>query len=304
MTESERSKMHVSAGSTGPDAAQSESCEIEGRRVAEPAFWGATTHEFRAVARNPQGTHVAGSVRYKAPHAVDLRIPEHRSALESLTRQLEDDGWLRQPERGQADYNLRFTRPWVGSAGAGRTAQDSSRPGIGNWIDGLTKHTKRLAILLLVGGLAAIVVDVVGGRRLTAEWPSLLSIAVAIVWILAATDDFRMGTHKRIPLRVESEGARHPLAWYRTFVNRVVLPNKELMGWIIPGSMYLVALSYLSGILVQLAAIGALFLLANMFLFLNLRRARDDFVVLAVTQVIVLATNPGGIPSIVRGLGG
>ena len=93
--------------------------------------------------------------------------------------------------------------------------------------------------------------------------------------------------------------------WYRAFLTRVVLPNRTFVGWLIPGSMYPIALSYLSGILVQLAAIGALFLLANMFLFLNLnlRHPRDDYVMLTLTQLIILITNPGGVPAILRALG-
>jgi hypothetical protein len=169
---------------------------------------------------------------------------------------------------------------------------------------GLTKHTKRMAIFLVVGLAAAALIDVLRGRTAAlAEWPSIVSTAVALTWILAATDDFRMGTQHRIPKRIENEGPRHPIRWYRFVLTRLLHPVRVPFGWAIPGSMYVVAAAYLAGILVQPAAVGALFLLANMFLFLNLRSPRDDFVALAVGNLLVLVTNPGGLPALARALG-
>jgi hypothetical protein len=275
-------------------------CEIEARRVAEPAFWGPATHEFAAVIRGTPDRTIAASIRYKAPHAVDLGIREHREALEQLIGRLEAEGWTRSSDVGRAAYNVRFAR-W--SSFDPSTAQPRSSR-LASLYEGLTKHTKRLVILLAVElGLAVVADAIIAGSQVMSVWPSLVSVAVAIVWILAATDDFRMGTHKRIPVRVEGEGMKHPLAWYQWFISHVVYPNRALFGWLIPGSMYVVAIAYLGGIFVQLAAIGALFLLANMFLFLNLRRLRDDFLVLAIGQIFILVTNPGGLPAIAKALG-
>jgi len=83
----------------------------------------------------------------------------------------------------------------------------------------------------------------------------------------------------------------------------VVHPVRVPFGWLIPGSMFAVAAAYLAGVLVQPAAVGALFLLANMYLFLNLRSARDDYVSLVAAQLVVLVTNPGGLPAIARAFG-
>jgi hypothetical protein len=161
-----------------------------------------------------------------------------------------------------------------------------------------------MAIFLVAGLAVTAVIDLVRGQgSVLAEWPSIVSTAVALTWILAATDDFKMGTQHRIPKRIENEGARHPIGWYRFFLTRVLHPVRVPFGWLIPGSMYVIAAAYLAGLLVQPAAVGALFLLANMFLFLNLRSPRDDFVGLAIGNLVVLATNPGGLPAIARALG-
>jgi hypothetical protein len=281
-----------------------DTCEVAFRRISDPAFGGHGTLELRAVASLTSGAYVAGRVRYRGPHAIDLAMPEHRSALDRLTEQLTAEGWRATGERGATPYALRFERSSsMAPPPAQRQAADEAS--LVDRVLGLTKHTKRLAIFLVVGVAAAALVDLVRGRlALVGEWPSLVSVAVALTWILAATDDFKMGTQHRIPKRIETEGPRHPVGWYRFFLTRVVHPVRVPFGWLIPGSMYIVAALYLAGIIVPLAAVGALFLLANMFLFLNLRAPRDDFVVLAVGNSIVLLTNPGGLPAIVRALGG
>ena len=218
------------------------------------------------------------------------RLDRYARRNATVERQIDDVvGGLRRGRaaRGKRDHVVRCLGP---------TAADR--------ILGLTKHTKQMAIFLVVGLAAAAVVDLLRGRTaLLAEWPSLVSTAVALTWILAATDDFRMGTQHRIPKRIENEGARHPIGWYRFFLTRILYPVRVPFGWLIPGSMYLIAAAYLAGILVQPAALGALFLLANMFLFLNLRSPRDDFVGLAIGNLVVLATNPGGLPALARALG-
>ncbi len=278
-------------------------CEIEARRVAEPAFGGDATHELRAIATGESGQWLAGRVRYRAPHAMDLAISGHRDALQAITDQLTRGGWRATGEHGQAAHALRFERetPTQPDAAAGRSVDDAS---LIDRLAGLTKHTKRLAIFLAAGLVAAAAFDLARGRvALLAEWPSLLSLAVALTWILAAVDDFQMGTQHRIPRRVENEGARHPIAWYRWFLVHVVHPVRVPFGWLIPGSMFVVAAAYLAGILVQPAAVGALFLLANMYLFLNLRSARDDYVSLVAAQLVILVMNPGGIAAFARALG-
>jgi hypothetical protein len=279
-------------------------CEVAFRRVSDPAFGGHGTLELRAVAHGATGSYLAATVRYKGPHAIDLAMPEHRSALDRLTDRLTDEGWRATGERGQAPYALRFTRASAMAPPASqRLATDQTS--LADRLLGLTKHTKRLVIFLLVGFAAAAVIDLLRGRTaLLAEWPSLVSAAVALTWILAATDDFRMGTQHRIPRRIETEGARHPIPLYRLFLTRIVHPVRVPFGWLIPGSMYILAAAYLAGILVQPAAVGALVLLANMFLFLNLRSPRDDFVGLAIGNLVVLVTNPGGLPALARALGG
>jgi hypothetical protein len=280
-----------------------DSAEIAFRRISDPAFGGHGSLELRAVATGATGSYVAGAVRYKGPHAIDLAMPEHRTALDRLTAQLSADGWRATGERGQAPYALRFERDasQAPPPGQRRSADQAS---LVDRVLGLTKHTKRMAIFLVVGLVAAAVIDLIRGQTaLLAAWPSIVSTAVALTWILAATDDFRMGTQHRIPRRIENEGARHPIGWYRFFLTRVLYPVRVPFGWLIPGSMYIVAAAYLAGILVQLAAVGALFLLANMFLFLNLRSPRDDFVGLALGNLVVLATNPGGLPALARALG-
>ena len=284
-------------------AAAIDTCEVTFRRVSDPAFVGHGTLELRAIASGPSGGYVASSVRYKGPHAIDLAMPEHRSALDRLTAQLTADGWRATGERGQAPYALRFERDarLAPPATQRRTADEAS---LMDRVLGLTKHTKRMAIFLVVGLAAAAILDLVRGRTaLLAEWPSIVSTAVALTWILAATDDFKMGTQHRIPKRIENEGPRHPIGWYRFFLTRVLHPVRVPFGWLIPGSMYIVAAAYLAGILVQLTAVGSLFLLGNMFLFLNLRSPRDDFVGLAIGNLVVLATNPGGLPALARALG-
>jgi hypothetical protein len=77
------------------------------------------------------------------------------------------------------------------------------------------------------------------------------------------------------------------------------VPHGRFVGWFVPLSMFATAISYVSGILVPVAAAGALLLLAMMFIFLDLRRPRDDFVTLAAVQVVILVTRPGGLPAIV-----
>jgi hypothetical protein len=280
-----------------------DTCEVAFRRVSDPAFGGHGTLELRAVADGPTGSYIAAVVRYKGPHAIDLTMPEHRTALDQLSSRLTAEGWRATGERGQAPYALRFDRDLSKAPPAAqrKAADDAS---LLDRVLGLTKHTKRMAIFLVVGLVAAAVIDLVRGRAgLLAEWPSILSVSVALTWILAATDDFRMGTQHRIPKRIENEGARHPIGWYRFFLTRVLYPVRVPFGWLIPGSMYVVAAAYLAGILVQPAALGALFLLGNMFLFLNLRSPRDDFLGLALANLVVLVTNPGGLPAIARALG-
>jgi hypothetical protein len=281
-----------------------DTCEIVFARISDPAFGGHGTLELRAVATGPTGGYVARSVRYKGPHAIDLAMSEHRSALDSLSAQLASDGWRATGERGQAPYALRFERDSaLAPPAARRRATDQAS--VVDQVLGLTKHTKRMAIFLVVGLAAAAIIDLLRGRTaVLAEWPSIVSTAVALAWILAATDDFRMGTQHRIPKRIENEGPRHPVGWYRFFLTRVLHPVRVPFGWLIPGSMYVIAAAYLAGILVQPAAVGALFLLGNMFLFLNLRTPRDDFVGLAIANLVVLLTNPGGLPAIARALGG
>jgi hypothetical protein len=288
---------------TAPASSAIDTCEIAFRRVSDPAFGGHGTLELRAVADGPTGSYVAAVVRYKGPHAIDLAMPEHRTALEKLSSQLTAEGWRTTNERGQAPYALRFER---NSAQAPRAAQRKAADAASllDRVLGLTKHTKRMAIFLVVGLVAAAVIDLARGRAgVLAEWPSILSVSVALTWILAATDDFRMGTQHRIPKRIENEGARHPIRWYRFWLTRVIYPVRVPFGWLIPGSMYFIAAAYLVGVLVQPAAVGALFLLGNMFLFLNLRSPRDDFLGLAVANLVVLLTNPGGLPAIARALG-
>jgi hypothetical protein len=62
--------------------------------------------------------------------------------------------------------------------------------------------------------------------------------------------------------------------------------------------MFATAIAYLSGVLVSVAAACALVLLGMMFIFLDLRRPRDDFVTLTIAQVVILVTSPGGLPAI------
>jgi len=288
----------ASAGGAAVDTS-----EITFRRVSDPAFGGHGTLELRAIAGGPSGGYVAGTVRYKGPHAIDLAMPEHRAALDKLSAQLAAEGWRATGERGQAPYALRFERnSSMAPPAAQRRSTDQTT--IVDRVLGLTKHTKRMAMFLIAGLVAAAVIDLVRGRTaVLAEWPSIVSTAVALTWILAATDDFKMGTQHRIPKRIENEGARHPIGWYRFFLTRILYPVRVPFGWLIPGSMYIVAAAYLAGILVQLAAVGALFLLGNMFLFLNLRSPRDDFLALAIGNLVVLATNPGGLPALARALG-
>jgi hypothetical protein len=130
------------------------------------------------------------------------------------------------------------------------------------------------------------------------EWPSILSIATAIVWTMAAYDDLKMGTQHRIPIRLRNEGLVHRYRWFRWLTRRVLLPHGRFVGWFVPLSMFATAIAYLSGVLVSVAAACALVLLAMMFTFLDLRRPRDDFVMLAIAQVVILVTSPGGLPAI------
>lgn len=296
--------MTPAGASSQPSAAALDRCEITFRRVSDPAFGGHGTLELRAVADGPAGAYAAGRIRYRGPHVMDLALAEHRDALDRLGAQLETEGWRPTGDRGQAAYALRYERgsELAPPAADRRSADETS---LADRVLGLTKHTKRMAIFLVIGLAAAALIDLVRGRAaFLADWPSVLSVAVALTWVLAATDDFRMGTQHRIPRRIENEGPRHPIAWYRFFLTRILHPVRVPFGWLIPGSMYVVAAAYLAGLFVQPAAIGSLFLLANMFLFLNLRSPRDDFVGLALGTLLVLLTNPGGLPALLSAVAG
>ena len=274
-----------------------ESCEIEAIRLAESIWGGHDFHELRAVAVSGSGWYVAARLRYKAPHAVDLNCPEHRTALEALVRQLEERGWSKLGSRGVAEYNLHFSHP---ATSLSTETLPVSR-GLADWLIGLTKHTKRLALFGVLSSVVIVVAKLaLGNARPAGEWASFLAASTALVWCWAAYDDFHTGTPWRIVHRLDDEEPRHRLGWYRAYLVRFVRPWRGALGWAIPASMVLIALSYLSGVLLPVATVGALFLLANMFLFLDLRYPRDDYVLLTVAQLIILATNPAGLPGIVR----
>lgn len=188
----------------------------------------------------------------------------------------------------------------AGSRGPSPAAK-SSRPGL--W-GSLSKHTQRLLSALVLSGVLITMYDVVSRRpSLTARWPDFLAISVAVVWIWAGYDDFKRGTHIRIAQRLRRETETHPIEWYRAFLRIAVTPWATAFGYIIPASMFFVGAAYIAGIQVRPAAVGALFLTANMALFLVFRDVRDAFVVLAIAQVLILATDPAGVPGIFSALG-
>jgi hypothetical protein len=165
----------------------------------------------------------------------------------------------------------------------------------------LTKHTKRFVVLAICAFGGAALYDAIARSTVFArEWPSLLSVCVGVLWLWAGIDDFRLGAHKKIADLVVGESQTHPVGWYRRFLLVFVKPRARVFGYTIPASMLLVGAAYLSGVAVLAAAVGALFLLANMMLFLRMLRPRDDFIVLLATQVVILATGPSGIPGIIR----
>lgn len=130
-------------------------------------------------------------------------------------------------------------------------------------------------------------------------WPEVLAIAVGLVWAWAGINDFRAGLHKRLPMMIKGAAPRHQWSWLRPYLERVISPYAAFWAFLIPASMLLIAGSFLTGIIPVVAAAGGLFLVANMAAFLAVQRERDAFLMLAITQAVIIITNPAGIPGLV-----
>lgn len=165
----------------------------------------------------------------------------------------------------------------------------------------VTAHTARIAVF---GVLTAAIVQVLGATTdhtdlLARGWPEVLSIALGLAWLRAGYNDFASGLHLRLPNIIHERANSHPFVWYRAYLKWAVVPWATLCGYVLPGGMIAVGGSYLTGILVPVAAAGGLFMVANMALFQALQRSRDAFLLLSITQAVILATGPGGIQGLI-----
>jgi uncharacterized membrane protein YphA (DoxX/SURF4 family) len=165
----------------------------------------------------------------------------------------------------------------------------------------LTAHTKRAIVSSTVLFCVAALHDVVRSSDLVLEhWASLLAVVSGIVWLMSGVEAIAKGTPHLIAQLIGVRAAGHPVALYRSFVARFLVPRAKEIGYVVPVSQILVAISYFSGVLVQLAAVGALLLLLNFIVFQRITRPRDDFVVLVPLQVVVLTLAPGGLVELAR----
>ncbi|HXG36184.1 MAG TPA: hypothetical protein VNL15_04380 [Dehalococcoidia bacterium] len=175
-------------------------------------------------------------------------------------------------------------------------------PPVFKW--GVVEINQLTVRFVVVGGVVALLVLLVGlavdERGLLADgWPEVLAITLAIIWAHAGINDFRSKLYLRIPQMIKAQAENHPFPWFRRYLRAVVAPQAKAYGVIIPVSMFFIAASYLTGIIPVAAAAGALFLTFNMALFLALQRDRDVFLLLTVTQIVVIATAPDGIRGLI-----
>ncbi len=155
-----------------------------------------------------------------------------------------------------------------------------------------------------IGAVVSIAVSIAGllaneDNLLADAWPEVLAITVGLVWAWAGINDFRAGLHRRLPTMIKGAAPRHKWSWLRPYLERVISPYAAFWAFVIPASMLLIAGSFLTGIIPQVAAAGGLFLVANMAAFLAVQRERDAFLMLAITQAVIIITNPDGIPGLV-----
>jgi hypothetical protein len=164
----------------------------------------------------------------------------------------------------------------------------------------LTKHTKRAVVAAVLVGSTAGCCDLFAGTTLvTGHSAALIAVVTGVVWLLSGVDSVVHGIPATITRLIGERAQSHPIGVYRAFVRSTLLPLATPIGYFVPISQIMVAISYGTGVLVLPAAIGALLLLGNIIVFQKVTKPRDDLVLLTVLQVVILITNPGGVPEII-----
>jgi uncharacterized membrane protein YphA (DoxX/SURF4 family) len=88
-------------------------------------------------------------------------------------------------------------------------------------------------------------------------------------------------------------------SWYRSFLTDIVVPNRELFGYLVMYGEILVGLCLVLGLLTRLSAIVGLFMLINYFFGPGMARAEVTPSSLAqqqtfiVSLLVILLSNPG-----------
>ncbi|HZP26160.1 MAG TPA: hypothetical protein VFB90_03840 [Dehalococcoidia bacterium] len=170
---------------------------------------------------------------------------------------------------------------------------------IGPWP--VSHHIVRLPI---VGGIVALVVWLVGlvgdnHDLIVDAWPEVLAITFGLLWLYVGYNDFATGLHRRLPMLIRGATANHPIPIVKKYLQMFVVPTAQVMALLIPGSMLLLGISFLTGILSVVAAACGIFLVLNMAAFLGFRRELDAFAVFIAADIAIILTNPGGIPHLI-----
>lgn len=165
----------------------------------------------------------------------------------------------------------------------------------------VSNHTVRMPVL---GGAIALVVWIAGllgdnHDLIVDAWPEVVAITVGLLWLYAGIMDFVVGLHKRLPMMIRGATANHPIPLIKKYMEVVVVPMAPIMAYVIPGSMILLGISFLTGILCVEAAVCGIFLVLNMAAFMAFRRELDAFALFIATDIAIILTNPGGIPNLI-----
>jgi hypothetical protein len=156
----------------------------------------------------------------------------------------------------------------------------------------------------IAGGIVAIVVWLVGllgdnHDLIVDAWPEVVAITAGLLWLYVGYNDFATGLHRRLPMLIRGATANHPIPIVKKYMQLFVVPAAPLLAFVIPGSMVLLGVSFLTGILSVVAAACGIFLVLNMAAFLAFRRELDAFALFIAADIAIILTNPGGIPEVI-----